>query len=175
NNGDFVGGKIRQKPEDFVVKEKSNFDYIKKEPKEKDLDYLVVRVKAKNWDTNQLIKELSDQLGVSKKRISFAGTKDKRAITTQLFTFYKVKKQDLERIDLNNVEFIDFGYCKNQINIGDLVGNKFEIKLRNVDNPKRAEDIKKLLQKNGIINYYGPQRFGGIRPITHLVGEQIVR
>ena len=45
------------------------------------------RVTATNWETNRLVRHLSKILGISRNRIGFAGTKDKRAVTTQLMSF----------------------------------------------------------------------------------------
>ncbi len=176
NDFGFVGGKIREKPEDFVVEEVSDFDYNEfSEKKQKQFDYLLVKIKSKNWDTNDLIRVLSNKLGISKNRISFAGTKDKKAITTQFFTFYKIKKQEILNLDINGVNFLEFGLTNNEINIGDLVGNNFKIKLKETKNLKDVDKIIDKLERKGIINYYGPQRFGQTRPITHLVGKEIVK
>lgn len=176
NTDGFVGGNLKEKPEDFEVREVSNFDYkTYSKQKEKDYKYLVIEIKAKNWDTNNLIREISNRLGISKKRISFAGTKDKRAVTTQLLTLYNVKKEEISQLNIRGIEFNKYGLSNHEINIGDLVGNNFKITIRNIKNLDRAQEIKTLLEKDGIINYYGPQRFGKTRPITHLVGEKIVQ
>ena len=46
----------------------------------------IVKIKAKNWDTHVLVKELAKRLKISQKAIGFAGTKDKRAVSTQYFS-----------------------------------------------------------------------------------------
>lgn len=176
NSRGFIDGKIKIRSEDFEVKEVSNFEYERYgRGKEEEYDYLVAKVIAKNWDTNDLVREISNNLGISKKRLGFAGTKDKKAVTKQLFTFYNVKKSELDQLNIKGVKFEEYGLSNDEINIGDLVGNKFRIKIREVSNPKRARVIDDILSKNGMINYFGPQRFGKVRPISHLVGEQIVR
>ena len=61
------------------------------------------------------------------------------------------------------------------IRLGNLVGNKFIIKISDIKG--KIEDIENLVDelKEGFPNYFGIQRFGAVRPITHLVGEKIVR
>ena len=104
-----VGGRLRTYPEDFVVSEISN-------PPKKNEDgiFAIADVTSVNWETNLLIRELSNILHISRQRIGFAGTKDKRAKTTQLMSFYKVKPDDVSNIVLKNVSidnvlgFLDF-------------------------------------------------------------------
>ncbi|MEJ1731043.1 tRNA pseudouridine(13) synthase TruD, partial [Escherichia coli] len=66
-----------------------------------------------------------------------------------------------------------------KLRIGQLVGNKFQLKIRNVENPdsaaKRAEKILEELKNRGVPNYYGYQRFGKNRPNTHLVGKALIK
>ena len=60
--------------------------------------------------------------------------------------------------------------------MGDLKGNEFTIIIRDIDLPKEIENIFNefvLETRNGIPNYFGEQRFGGIRQVTHKVGKLI--
>ena len=59
---------------------------------------------AINWETNLLVRELSNWLHISRQRIGFAGTKDKRAKTTRLMSFYKVPIKNLSNVKIGNVE-----------------------------------------------------------------------
>ena len=88
-----IGGKLRTQPEDFIVKELSNYP-----TKTENGKYLIATVTSKNWETNILIKELANSLYISRQRIGFAGTKDKRAKTTQLMSFYDVSQENLLKI-----------------------------------------------------------------------------
>ena len=63
----------------------------------------VVKIKAKNWDTHVLVRELSRKLNIGQKSIGFAGTKDKRAITTQHFSI-KTSIENLSTIILEDIE-----------------------------------------------------------------------
>ena len=174
-DADGTGGRLKTLPEDFVVRE------ISDPPRRKDDgDYSIATVTAKNWETNRMVRLMSRSMGVSRDRIGFAGTKDKRAVTTQLMSVYGTeelwKKVGLKDIGIENVYRGARG-----IEIGDLIGNDFEISVRNctMEPPQIREtvdsDISVIRRTGGFPNYFGVQRFGAVRPVTHLVGERLVR
>jgi tRNA pseudouridine13 synthase len=167
-----IGGKLRTIPQDFVV------DEISKYPNEKkDGNYAIAEVSAINWETNHLIKELSDKLHISRKRISFAGTKDKRSKSKRLMSFFKISNDDLNGFNLKDVEIKYLFQTDKPVRIGNLIGNKFDINIRGIKNINAdiIENIYSYIKGNGgFPNFYGIQRFGVIRPITHIVGRYIV-
>ena len=171
-----IGGKLRKQSEDFEVEEvvsipgRSHWIWMQESPNGK---HQIVKIKAKNWDTHVLVKELSRKLNIGQKSIGFAGTKDKRAITTQHFSI-KTSVDNLSKIDLENIK-VDFLHSSiKPIRLGNLVGNKFRIKVTNSkNNENNIENIFSEL-KGFFPNYFGVQRFGAVRPITHIVGEKIV-
>jgi tRNA pseudouridine13 synthase len=168
-----VGGKLRVSPQDFKVDE-IPISFQKKEKAK----FLIAKVKAVNWENNLLIRELANRLHISRQRIGFAGTKDKRAETSQYMSFHKIKKENLEQLHISDVEISDMFYSSKPIRIGDLIGNKFSINIRNISNEASKEDIDEIsdLIKNvgGFPNFFGVQRFGITRPVTHLVGKHLV-
>jgi len=168
-----IGGLLRYQPEDFIVNEDST-DF----PKDTSGHLLLVRVTAKNWETNDFIREFAKKLHISKKRISFAGTKDKRAITTQLLCFYKISKEEIKNISIPDVKVSILYHTKKRLHIGDLKGNSFTLVIRNVSPTIQQKDIDQLIHPfqsiQGFPNFFGVQRFGGIRPITHKVGRAMV-
>lgn len=171
---DGIGGRIKQIPEDFVVGE------ISADAKANDGgDYVHFTLTKKNWDTIRVLKEISKRVHVSQKRFGFAGTKDRRAVTTQRVSVWKVSQEDLEKVNITDLVLSDFSTNYDRINLGDLVGNRFEITVRKI-----ADDEKNIRQhineisselKSGFPNYYGLQRFGIQRPITHQVGKEILK
>ena len=82
---------------------------------------------------------------------------------------------------LKDVEIRDAYRGSRAIQIGDLVGNEFEITVKDCTmDPARipetvSEDISVIKKVGGFPNYFGVQRFGVVRPVTHLVGERLVR
>ena len=177
SNSKGIGGKLRKKPEDFKVDEiisnndKAHWIWAKQNEHGK---HAIVRITANNWDTHVLVKELSKALGIGQKAIGFAGTKDKRALTTQYFSVM-AQQRKIEEIKLENVNIEFCHRTIKPIRLGNLVGNKFTIKISDVVTNRK--DLETLIDelKEGFPNYFGIQRFGAIRPITHTVGEKIVK
>ena len=171
-----IGGKLRKKSEDFNVEEvvsipgRSHWIWMQESSNGK---HQIVKIKANNWDTHVLVKELSRKLNIGQKSIGFAGTKDKRAITTQHFSV-KTSRENLSAINLENIELEFLHSSIKPIRLGNLVGNKFKIKVTSSSNNDHITNIFSELE-GFFPNYFGLQRFGAVRPITHIVGEKIVR
>jgi len=144
---------IKQIPEDFIVDEIINI----KQQKEGDYIYLIL--KKKDYTTNDAIQRIADKLKLNTKNIGFAGNKDRKAITTQLISFYKVSKETLENLNLKDIELKFFGYGKAPISLGELKGNKFKITVRNLIN-KEIKSLKSKVNKTILVpNLFGEQRF----------------
>lgn len=172
-DGPGCGGRLRSRIEDFQVREiYRDFNY-------EGGRYLVLEVEKKDWDTHHLIRELSRQLRISQKRFSWAGTKDKRAVTSQRISIMSLDESELERITLPGVKIRILGRTNRSVGLGDLLGNKFNIRIRDIscfDAEVRLNRINDDIQRlGGVPNYFGVQRFGDIRPVTHRVGEALVR
>ena len=169
-----IGGAIKAQPEDFVVDEISS-----PPPKVEGGRYTVAVVRTWNWETNRLVREMSRRLAVSRKRIRFAGTKDKRAVTTQLLQF-DVPAEKVASLRLADVEILDTWTTDRRLEIGDLIGNRFRIVVRDLAvaatdaEAPLAATAAELAVLGGFPNFFGLQRFGSIRPITHVVGRHIV-
>ena len=172
---DGTGGRLKKDPEDFIVKELSD----RPEPAANG-KFVIAEVTSRNWETNRLVRLLSRNLGISRERVGFAGTKDKRAVTTQLMSF-ECPAGSMERIALKDVEINGQYTAKRGIQIGDLIGNSFTVRVRECDAPENAipdtlDAVSAAVKgTGGFPNYFGVQRFGVVRPITHKVGESIVR
>ncbi|MDD4306778.1 MAG: tRNA pseudouridine(13) synthase TruD [Methanosarcina sp.] len=171
---DGLGGQLRQEVEDFIVKEITN----REEGKEG--KYLILELTKRNWDTHHLTRTLARTLQISQKRINVAGTKDRRALTTQKISIFDIDASEIEKIRLKDIELKVLGRSRKSVELGDLWGNDFIITIRNID--YSPEETNKLLEKttneilaqSGVPNFFGVQRFGSIRPVTHLVGKAIV-
>ncbi|MFQ6060297.1 MAG: tRNA pseudouridine(13) synthase TruD [Thermoplasmata archaeon] len=169
-----IGGKLRRDPEDFVVEEIPSG--MKEETGGR---YTVAKVMSRNWETNRLVRRFARTLGVSRKRIRFAGTKDKRALTTQYFQF-DLPKDRVKSLRLRDVRILNVFETNEKLEIGKLHGNRFRVVIRDIGLPiqvavRDAERIRKtLIEAGGFPNFFGLQRFGAVRPITHLVGKHII-
>ncbi|BAS94821.1 Os05g0509300 [Oryza sativa Japonica Group] len=132
-----------------------------------------------NKDTQEALGVIGKMLGLQSRSFGFAGTKDKRAVTTQQVTVFKISANRLAALNnrLFGIKVGNFSYVKEGLVLGQLMGNRFTITLRGV--VAESEDIIKAsvegLGKNGFINYYGLQRFGSGSVPTHLVGAALLR
>ncbi len=187
SDADGTGGRLRDSPADFRVRE---LEAVDAEPVDADpgsYPHLLLRVELRGWDTNDFAGALSDRLGISRERVSWAGTKDKHAVTTQLFSVDGIDPGDLP--DLHNAEVEVVGRVGRPVLFGDLAGNAFEVVVRDPDRPGNARAVTEELhafggpdgsavddgRPVGVPNYFGQQRFGSRRPVTHEVGLALVR
>ncbi|MFC7041578.1 tRNA pseudouridine(13) synthase TruD [Halonotius sp. GCM10025705] len=194
SDADGIGGQLRVEPADFRVKEIENFE---PEPLAADpgaYPEILLRVTLQSWDTNDFAGRLSDALEISRERISWAGTKDKHAVTTQLFSVSNGDPDAIAALDIRAAEIDVLGRTGRPISFGDLHGNRFQIRVREADADagERVEEITDDLRAfggdegddssggtddtviAGIPNWFGQQRFGSRRPVTHEVGLNIV-
>ncbi len=136
--------KLKQSPEDFIVEEISKVT-IQNGP------YSYYLLKKENRNTLDVVKEIAKRLKIKEKSIGFAGSKDRNAITSQIISLLKVKKEKVIDLDLKGVELSFLGTGKNPISLGDLKGNKFMITIRNIEKePKKIKFVE---------NYFDEQRF----------------
>ncbi|XP_069144640.1 multisubstrate pseudouridine synthase 7 isoform X1 [Solanum lycopersicum] len=132
-----------------------------------------------NKDTQEALNVIAKMLGVQLRSFGFAGTKDKRAVSTQRVTVFKQQASKLAALNkrLIGIKVGDFCHVKEGLLLGQLYGNRFTITLRGVS--AESEDIIKAsavaLGKHGFINYFGLQRFGSSSVPTHLIGAALLR
>ncbi|CAI50705.1 tRNA pseudouridine(13) synthase TruD [Natronomonas pharaonis DSM 2160] len=175
---DGTGGRLRDRPADFRVREREAFgaDCRPLDADPGSYPHLVFRATLREWDTNDFASAVSNALGVSRERVSWAGTKDKHAVTTQLFS---VRHDDAALPDLDGADIEPIGRAGRPVLFGDLAGNEFELVIRDPDRPEHAEATAAELcdfggGEAGVPNYFGTQRFGSRRPITHRVGLDVL-
>ncbi|KAL9969761.1 hypothetical protein ACROYT_G022017 [Oculina patagonica] len=130
-----------------------------------------------NKDTMDAINLLSKLLKIKAGMFGYAGTKDRRAVTTQRVSVYRVRAEQLQDLNatLRNLCVGNFKYCKEPLKLGSLSGNHFVITLRNVigDHSKVEQGLESL-KVNGFINYFGLQRFGTTSVPTHKIGRALL-
>jgi tRNA pseudouridine13 synthase len=165
-----IGGRLRTTPEDFIVDEIPG-DVGDEGP------YLICRLTKKEWDLQRAVKELAKRLGISHRRIGWGGTKDKHAITTQLISLYSVSPEEIGQVHMKDLSIEVVGRSKEALSLGAHLGNRFDIVIRDADPEDLGGRVNAVTAciGEGVPNYYGLQRFGVIRPLTHIVGGQILR
>lgn len=147
--------KLKQLPEDFKVEEISDFDVLSQG------QFKLYLLEKKSLETFALLGLISQQNKIPLQKIGLAGLKDKHAVTKQYLTIpseYEIKALKEKNFSLSFV-----GFVEKEIKSGDLLGNKFEITVRDI---KKGE-IDGIRQKSttinlGVPNYFDSQRFGSV-------------
>jgi tRNA pseudouridine13 synthase len=168
-----TGGRLKTFAEDFVVEEVP----LAFPPPAKEGKYTVAALRARNWETNRLVGELARRLDVPRESIFFAGTKDKRAVTTQ-YVSIPADEGAVRALQLKDVDVLETRRVDRAPKIGELVGNRFAVRVRGAEadaEPRMRATLAALDRAGGFPNYFGVQRFGVLRPVTHLVGEALLR
>jgi len=172
SDADGIGGKLRTTPQDFVVEE------IPLEGKGgTEGPYLICTLTKTNWELQHAVKEIANRLGISHRRIGWAGTKDRNAITTQWISIYNVTAEQVAAIRLKDIVLTPLRNSNESLALGQLQGNRFDLVIREADTTDLEERVRVITEtaRDGVPNYFGLQRFGAIRPVTHKVGEWILR
>ena len=186
-----VSGRIKASVEDFVVEEvlvdgsKANLNgavpsRVLGSTVQKQRFLLCVLVK-RNWDTFIAVKNIARSLGIDQARVQFAGIKDARAVTAQHITIENVSIEDAANVDVKEIEVHPVGYVREMLSLFYLLGNNFTITIKSITGSEETvkQNISQTMQEldaiGGIPNFFGHQRFGTTRPITHLVGKALVR
>ncbi|KAJ6397715.1 hypothetical protein OIU77_018680 [Salix suchowensis] len=141
--------------------------------------FLRFHLYKENKDTQEALGIIGKMLGIQSKSFGFAGTKDKRAVSTQRVTVFKQQASRLAALNdrLIGIKVGNFCHVKEGLLLGKLLGNRFTVTLRGViadseDTIKAAADS---LGRHGFINYFGLQRFGTGSVPTHLIGAALLR
>jgi len=186
-----VGGVIREVVDDFVVEEvlvdgskarinRAVAGIVLGSTIQRQRYLLCVLVK-RNWDTFIAIKIIAKQLGIDQRRIQIAGIKDAKAVTAQHLTIEDGLMEDASKVNVKDIQIYPAGYLREAVSLYYLLGNYFTIKIKGIKykestvETRLSQTIKELEALGGIPNFFGHQRFGTTRPITHLVGKALVR
>ena len=141
---------------DFVVKEQLGYDMSG------DGEFVAVKVRKTDCNTLFVGEQLAKFAGISARNMSYAGLKDRKAVTEQWFSLQMPGQPtpDFSQFSLEGVEILDVTRHQRKIRIGSLQGNHFEILLRNAEETDELKERLDFLAKNGFPNYFTEQRFG---------------
>lgn len=149
-------GVLKATPEDFLVEEDLGF-----EP-DGEGEHLLVRIRKTGCNTQFVADNLARFAGIAARSVSYAGLKDRHAVTEQWFCLHLPGKEnpDFSRFELEGCEVVRFARHLRKMRIGTLKGNAFTLVLRQLSD---ISDVEARLQKiaaQGVPNYFGVQRFG---------------
>ena len=152
-----LNGMIRTLPEDFKVDEKFSFDFTGEG------EHALIHIEKTDTNTDWLARQIAEVSGLKKGDVSYAGLKDRKAVTTQWFSVWLPGKPDPDWSLLNseNVKVLDSCRHNRKLRRGSLLGNQFTLTVRNIEGD--ASDLEyrmNTIKQNGVPNYFGEQRFG---------------
>ncbi|WPU23902.1 tRNA pseudouridine(13) synthase TruD [Cedecea neteri] len=149
-------GVIKASPEDFVVIEDLGFG------PDGDGEHLLLRILKNGCNTRFVADALAKFLKVHAREVSFAGQKDKHAVTEQWFCVRLPGKEmpDMSAFALEGCQVLEFARHRRKLRLGALKGNRFTLVLREVSDRNEMEQRLQAVAEQGVPNYFGSQRFG---------------
>ncbi|TFH09977.1 MAG: tRNA pseudouridine(13) synthase TruD [Candidatus Thorarchaeota archaeon] len=183
-----VGGRLKTRYEDFLVEEittdneiLSFKEWLNRPPGEPTLEgkktkYVSFTVQKMGLSTMDVSTIIASSLNLPRNLVSYAGLKDRRAVTVQRMTAPIRAASELGTLELSNIEIRDIKHSRQLVQIGDLIGNRFTILLRDIDaSLDKALEVAEEVQSSPLLNYFGVQRFGISRPNTHIAGKYLIK
>jgi tRNA pseudouridine13 synthase len=164
-----IGGVIKQRPEDFFVQEIPLYEACGEG------EHVYCEVQKVGLTTFDALHRLARVLGVHTGAIGYAGMKDARAVTRQVFSIAGVTEERVMAAPVAPLTILWARRHGNKLRLGHLRGNRFAVKVRQVD-PAAVVKVRAVLdelQRRGMPNYYGEQRFGR-RGDNHLLGAALL-
>lgn len=166
-----TGGVIKQRPEDFLVEEIPLYNPCGEG------EHIYLFVQKRGLSTFEMLHILATHFGVQRRDIGFAGLKDKHAITRQVVSIHAPgrKPEDFPSLRDDRIEILWTDLHANKLRRGHLAANRFSIRIRDVKptDVLRAAKSLAILEKTGIANRIGEQRFGLLNN-THVIGRLMI-
>jgi len=149
-------GLLRQQKSDFKVFEQLPFLPCGEG------EHLYIHIRKTGANTVFVARELAKYFKVKEQLVSYAGLKDRFAVTEQWFGVHVPGKQeyDLNNLSIEGVEVLSYKRHNKKLRTGALTGNRFELILREVTDLKALNERWENIVKEGVPNYFGEQRFG---------------
>ncbi|MEE7548471.1 tRNA pseudouridine(13) synthase TruD, partial [Xanthomonas sp. Kuri4-1] len=152
-----LGAHMRSTPEDFQVDELPGF-----EPSGEG-EHLLLTIRKRGQNTAFVAKRLAQWAGLPEMAVSYAGLKDRHAVTTQRFSVHLPRRvaPDLALLDDADLQVVESTWHNRKLQRGALAGNRFVLVLREVRGERAAvEQRLDAIAARGIPNWFGEQRFG---------------
>lgn len=167
-----TGGRIRERPEDFLVEEEPLYETCGEG------EHLYVLVEKRGIDTPELVDLLAGHFGVRRSAVGVAGRKDRIAVARQHISIHLpgAERPDPGMLDHECARILWADRHTNKLRMGHLAGNRFDIRIRGVaiSALQGARAVLERLARVGVPNAFGPQRFGAKRD-NHTIGASLIR
>ncbi|MBN8769800.1 MAG: tRNA pseudouridine(13) synthase TruD [Stenotrophomonas nitritireducens] len=148
---------MRSVPEDFQVDELPAFEASGEG------EHLLLDIRKRGANTVAVARQLAQWAGVPEMCVSYAGQKDRHAVTTQRFSVHLPKRvaPDLALLESDEVHVLASTWHNRKLQRGALAGNRFRLVLREVRGERPAIDERlQAIAARGLPNWFGEQRFG---------------
>jgi tRNA pseudouridine13 synthase len=166
-----TGGSLRARPEDFLVDEVPAFQPVGHG------EHIYMLVQKRGLSTQQLVSMLARHFRVPEHAVGYAGLKDKHAITRQVISVHTPGRtpEDFPSLTDDRVSILWTDLHTSKLRRGQLRGNRFSIRIRNVALRSVFDAVRTLkrLADAGVPNRLGQQRFGMLGN-NHLIGRALL-
>ena len=168
-----VGGRTKATSDAFRVTEISSYPLP-----DPDGAYTVLRVASRDWEQHELGAAIARRLRLAPHAVQWSGTKDRRAVADRLLSYRGPLPEGT--LGLPGVELLEAYRARDGLVLGHHYGNAFDIRVVELDRPPEEAlsaylaTLSALRSAGGFPNFFGPQRFGEVRPVTHEVGRWVV-
>lgn len=150
-------GIIRSTPDDFQVDEILGF-----EP-DGEGEHALLHLCKRETNTIWLARQIAKLARVPNRDVSYAGLKDRHAVTSQWFSVRLAgqPEPDWRALESEQIELLRAERHRRKLRTGTLRGNRFRLLIRelNADSSGLEQRLRQI-RLAGIPNYFGEQRFG---------------
>jgi len=159
---------IKYQPEDFVVRERATISLLDRGP------YAVYLMTKRGRNTLDALREAAKFWGIPYSNCAYGGKKDRWGVTTQWVT---IKGGEPKELELKDLTFNFKGYTDRQMGPDLIEGNSFKLCVRKLSptEAKAAVEQAQNVARNGFINYFDDQRFGGYDATQGFLAEKLLK
>ena len=163
--------KIKQRPEDFVVREAYRFD------EDPDGPVWVYRMDKQKVSTLQALERLSKEFGVRRRNLSICGLKDKQGRTEQLVGVMGGSLGESEVVQSGDLRLKLIGRVAEPLSSDNITANRFEVTVRDLgkDEAERVPESVAEVERVGVVNYFDSQRFGFLKHGQGLIARDLIK
>ena len=157
HGGPVAKGILRQYAEDYIV------DEIPLLEPDGEGEHVWLKIRKRHSNTDFVAKQLQKLAAVKSMAVSYAGMKDRHALTTQWFSVHlpTTQEPDWQSLASDEIEIMEVKRHSRKLRRGTLLGNRFTLQLRDiaVDNVALMQRVE-AIQQHGVPNFFASQRFG---------------
>jgi tRNA pseudouridine13 synthase len=164
-----IGGSIKQESEGFIVSELVDESLDISRSYDDNHRYPLYVLEKQNIDSNHALFEIERELHM---KLRVIGIKDAKAMTMQYAGMERGMRNPPAELRSRHTRLTLKGFTKRPLEKRSLAGNKFEIRIYNAHSTDLSSFVPQI---SNVGNFYGLQRFGSERLVTHLVGREIVK